>query len=65
MERRQFVKGAAAAIGAMAYGARSIPATAQESTPADAAPVKTNRHVRAVSIGFDWHVPVLAAVDTR
>lgn len=60
MERRQFVKGAAAAIGAIAYGARAIPATAQESTPADAAPAKTNRHVRAVSISFDWHTPPLA-----
>lgn len=60
MERRVFVKGATAAIGAIAYGVQSIPATAQESMPTDASPVKPNRQVRAVSIGFDWHVPPLA-----
>ena len=65
MKRRQFVKGAAAAIGAIAYGARAIPATAQDSTPADEAPAKKNRHVRAVSISFDWHVPPLAQLADR
>ncbi len=65
MERRQFVKGAATAIGAIAYGARATPATAQESTLADAAPAKANRLVRAVSIGFNWSVPPLAELADR
>lgn len=64
MERRQFVKGAAAAIGAIAYSAHTTPIMAQESAT-DTAPAKTNRHVRAVSIGFDWHTPPLAQLADR
>jgi len=65
MERRQFVKGAAAAIGAIAYGAPAIPTMAQESAVTDKAPVRTTRLVRAVSISFDWHVPPLAQLADR
>lgn len=65
MERREFVKGAAAAIGAIAYGSRSTSAMAQENEPADPSPAKGNRLVRAVSISFDWHVPPLAQLADR
>jgi predicted amidohydrolase len=65
MERRQFVKGAAAAIGAIAYGAHTTPIVAQESAPVDAAPAKANRLVRAVSISYDWHVPALPQLADR
>lgn len=64
MERRQFVKGAAAAIGAIGYSARSAPAVAQESATAGATPAKTNRLVRAASIGFSI-TPTLAEMADR
>lgn len=65
MERRQFVKGAAAAIGAITYGTQTASAVAQEGTATEVAPAKANRHVRAVSISFDWHVPPLAQLADR
>jgi predicted amidohydrolase len=63
MERRQFVKGAAAAIGTIAYGAQATPTVAQESAPTDIAPAKTNRLVRAVSIGFSSVLPLAQLAD--
>ncbi len=64
MERRQFVKGAAAAVGAIASGIQSAPAVAQESTTTDGAPTRRNRHVRAVSIGFSFF-PTLGQMADR
>lgn len=64
MERRQFIKGAAAAIGAIASGAQT-PSMAQASEPTNTVRADKNRLVRAVSIGFDWHVPPLAQLADR
>jgi predicted amidohydrolase len=63
MERRQFVKGAAAALGAIAYGSRATLAMAQESEPTDTAPAKAKRLVRAVSIGFSSALPLAQMAD--
>ncbi len=65
MERRQFVKGAAAAIGAIAYGAQATPAMAQENAPTDAAPAETRRMVRAVSVSFKSNVGVHTVVPLQ
>jgi hypothetical protein len=46
MERRQFVIGAAAAIGAIAYGAQAPLALAQDTEPKDAGLATTRRIVR-------------------
>jgi len=64
MERRQFVKGAAAAIGAVACGARSTQATAQETASTAALSAPASRLVRALSIGFS-SVPPLAQLADR
>lgn len=63
MERRQFVKGAAAALGAMAYGSPPTLAMAQESEPADTAPAEAKRLIRAVSIGFSSALPLAQMAD--
>lgn len=63
MERRQFVKGAAAAIGAIAYGAQTASIMAQESALTDTEPVTTKRLVRAVSIGFSSVLPLAQMAD--
>lgn len=63
MERRQFVKGAAAAIGAVAYGAQTKPAKAQESTAAEAALAKPNRRVRALSVSFSSALTLAQMAD--
>ncbi len=52
MKRRQFVKGAAAAIGAIAYGAQTAPAEPQQGQLTGGVPDETRRLVRAVSISF-------------
>lgn len=65
MERRQFVRGAAAAIGAIACGAQISPTMAQENAVMNTASVRTTRFVRAVSIGFSWPVPPLAQLADR
>ena len=62
MKRRQFVKAAAAAIGAIAYGAESVPTLAQEAVLTDAAPGKASRKVRAVSVSFKSNVGVHTVV---
>lgn len=65
MERRQFVKGAAAALGAIAYSAQTTPIMAQEGAPTDTAPARTKRLIRAVSIGFSWPILTLAQLADR
>jgi predicted amidohydrolase len=63
MERRQFVKEAAAAIGAVAYGAQTDPAVTQDATRTDMAPARTNHQVRAVSIGFSSALTLAQMAD--
>jgi len=62
MERRQFVKGAAVAIGAVAYGAHGPLTLAQEAEQQDTALAKTRRIVRAVSVSFKSNVGVQTVV---
>ena len=62
MKRRHFVKGAAAAIGAIAYCAEGAPILAQEAMPTDTAPSKANRLVRSVSVSFKSNVGVNTVV---
>ena len=62
MERRQFVKGAAAAIGAIAYSAEAAPTLNQQAAPTDTAPGKANRLVRAVSVSFKSNVGIQTVV---
>lgn len=56
MKRRQFVKGAAAAIGAIAYSAEAAPILNQQAVPEATASGKANRLVRAVSVSFKSNV---------
>lgn len=62
MKRREFVKGAVAAIGAVTYGTRPISAMTLESEQTNTVPARSNRLVRAISISFKSNVGVNTVV---